>query len=236
MAETLDASITLSLHHLPDNTQATQLALSTIIQRKGRILDLFTNLRSQFNDDPETLNLFNELKTVTSRLTALTYNPPPTLSPEDLRTQRQNLETRFQELEDTLSRRSRDFANLTASPNLSDLQAALPANTALVEFIRYQPFDPTAQRQDRLGEPRYAAYILHPDGRINGIDLGSAAEIDQAAEQFSSDLNDPSTSKKQIKTTGHELEQRIIAPHPPTPRRHHTLFLSPRRRTQPNSL
>jgi CHAT domain-containing protein/Flp pilus assembly protein TadD len=217
MAETLDASITLSLRDLPDNSQATQLALSTIIQRKGRILDLFTNLRSQFNDDPETLDLFNELKTVTSQLTALTYNPPPTLSPETLRTQRQNLETRFQELEDTLSRRSRDFANLTASPSVSDLQAALPTNTALVEFIRYQT----------AGQQHYAAYILHPDGRINGIDLGSAEKIDQTAEHFSAALNDPNTPKGQVKTTGNDLEQLIIAPI-----RQHlgdttTLFLSP---------
>jgi CHAT domain-containing protein len=224
MSGTLDRALTFSLHHLPNESQATQLALSTIIQRKGRILDLFTNLRSQFNDDPETLNLFDELKTVTSQLTALTYNPPPTLSPENLRTQRQNLETRFRELEDTLSRRSRNFANLTASPNVSDLQAALPTHTALVEFIRYRPYDAS---QNRLGESRYAAYILHPDGRINGIDLGSAAAIDQAAELFSSDLNDPNTPKGQVKITGQKLDQLVMAPI-----RQHlgdttTLFLSP---------
>jgi hypothetical protein len=54
---TTDALISLNLQSAPNNPEATRLALKTILERKGRILDVLTNslqtLRQQIND-PES--------------------------------------------------------------------------------------------------------------------------------------------------------------------------------------
>jgi len=96
-------AIGLHLNDLPANTEAAHLALTTILQRKGRILDLFTNLRAQLADDPTALALLDDLSAATSQLSNLTFNPPPILSPQDQQSQLQSLQQRITALEDQLS-------------------------------------------------------------------------------------------------------------------------------------
>jgi tetratricopeptide (TPR) repeat protein len=193
MGGTTDGVISLHLNDLPSDIEAGQLALATVLQRKGRILDLFTNVRTQLSDDPEALELLDELSATSAQLANLTFNPPTDLAADAYQTQLNALQQQMVDLEDQLSRRSIDFANLTASPSLEAIQAALPTGTALVEFIRYQPFDPTASPQERFGDERYAVYILQANGRVQGIDLGPADAINQATENVSSNLASAST-------------------------------------------
>jgi CHAT domain-containing protein/Tfp pilus assembly protein PilF len=212
MAGATDWVISLHLNDLPTDVEASQLALVTVLQRKGRILDLFTNLRTQLSDDPEALTLLDDLSTVSSQLANLTFNPPAELAPAAYQTQLNALQQQIRNLEDQLSRRSPDFANLTASPSLDDIQAALPTETALVEFIRYRPLDPKASVQERFGNDRYAAYILHADGTIRGIDLGPADVIDPLVAALSTSLADSNTPIGQIKDDAQALETLVMAP------------------------
>ena len=117
VSSTTNAIISLNLQSAPDNQEATHLALKTILQRKGRILDVLTNslqiLRQQIND-PESQTLLEQLIQKQTQLSNLTFQKPETIkSPEIHRQQLTNLQSETQQLEDKLSRRSAEFRNLS---------------------------------------------------------------------------------------------------------------------------
>jgi CHAT domain-containing protein/Tfp pilus assembly protein PilF len=210
VAGSTDLQFSLHLRDMPDSAEAAHLALTTLLQRKGRILDLFTNLRAQLADDPTAVALFDDLRAASSRASNLTVNPPPDLSLEAKQAQLQSLQQQITTLEDQLSRRSSQFAGLTASPTLNDIQAALPSGTALVEFIRYRPFNATTSGSERFGPYRYAAYIL-TNGTIQGMDLGPADAIDAAVRTLATDLSSPDTPPFQVKEDAKALDALVMA-------------------------
>jgi len=224
---TTDWAISLHLRDLPDSVEATHLALTTLLQRKGRILDLFTNLRAQLADDPDAVTLFDNLRATYTQLSNLTTNPPPDLSTDAYQAQLTSLQEQFTTLENQLSRRSLEFANLTASPTVADIQATLPRGTALVEFIRYRPFNPTTSGPERFGPSRYAAYILAADGTIQGLDLGPADAVDSAIQTFSTSLASPDTPLFQVKQEAQALDGLVMAPVRAALGYTTTVFLSP---------
>jgi CHAT domain-containing protein len=71
--------------------------------------------------------------------------------------------------------------------------AALPENAVLIEFVRYQPFDPKAPEVGELqyGQPRYAAYVITHQSEVFAKDLGDAKEIDKAVDALRKSLRDP---------------------------------------------
>ena len=220
-------AISLHINELPTNIAAAQLALTTILQRKGRILDQFTNLRTQLADDPDALNLLDNLSLVSTQLSNLANNPSRDLSQEIYQAEIDTLQSQIHDLQDQLSRYSSEFAELVVSPTLGDIQAALPADTALVEFIRYSPFNPDAVAEERYGDARYAAYILQSDGTIEGLDLGSAEAIDQAVAALSISLASPNTPIGQVKEEAKFLETLVVAPVRNALGTTRTVFLSP---------
>ncbi|MFM7528002.1 MAG: CHAT domain-containing protein [Nodosilinea sp.] len=231
MKGTTDAAISLHLKDLPTDKTAANLALTTVLQRKGRVLDLFTNLfailRTELADDPGAIALLEEWQTLSTQLANLSLNPPPGLAPDRRQAQLQDLQDRRRQLEDQLSRRSADFATLTTSPSLGQIQAALPPQTALVEFIRYQPFNPTAAAQERFGEARYAAYILWGDGSLEGIDLGLAQSIEAAVKTLARGLATADTPLFQLKEEARALDALVMAPVRAALGGTTTVFLSP---------
>jgi len=228
VAGSTDGVISLHLNALPTHAGAAHLALTTLLQRKGRILDLFTNLRAQLADDPAAVALFDDLSTANTQFSNLTFNPPPTLSAESIQAQLQALQQQITTLEDQLSRRSAQFAGLTASPNLDAIQAQLSAGTALVEFIRYQPYNPTAAKpSERYGAYHYAAYVLRPNGTIQGMDLGAATAIDAAVRTLATSLSSADTPLFQVKQDAQALDALVMAPVRTALGTTTTVFLSP---------
>jgi CHAT domain-containing protein len=91
----------------------------------------------------------------------------------------------------------------------------------LVEYSRYQRFDPTAT-PNPFGEDRYAAYLLFPDGRIEAVDLGPAADIDRAVTNVIRRWQDP-TAMPQSEALG----QLIIEPLAPYLEGREQVLISP---------
>ncbi|MGG6295455.1 tetratricopeptide repeat protein [Leptolyngbya sp. AN02str] len=219
-AGTTSAAISLHLQSLPDNPTASQLALTTVLQRKGRLLDLFTNsqqiLREQLDLDSQTL--LSDLTAKRTQLSTLVFNRPESLSLEQYRTQVANLEAEIQSLEAQLSRRSSQFQALNQPIDIPTIQALLPAQTALVELVRYRVFAPQASINNRFGEARYAAYLLQADGIVDGLDLGPAAEIDPLIEDLQRSLGNyddqgkPGFTVEQVKEAAQALDARVMAP------------------------
>jgi CHAT domain-containing protein/Tfp pilus assembly protein PilF len=209
----IDISLTLNLQYLPQDPAATQLALKTLLQRKGRLLDLFTNsqqtLRNQLDLDSQAL--VDQLNQVRTQISNLSFNRPESLTPEQNQQQIKELNERSQQLEDQLSRRSATFRANNAPIDLPTLQSLLPTDGVLVEFSRYQIFDPKAV-DDRYGEYRYAAYLLQSDGKITGIDLGAASTLDPLIADFSKAVRSLSVQVEQVKEAARALDAVLMAP------------------------
>jgi CHAT domain-containing protein len=184
--------ISFHLQSAPDSPEAANLALTTLLRRKGRLLDAGTDSlqRLRQNLTPDDQLTLDQLTDTQRQLSTLTFNPPPDLPPEQYRARLAELEAQANQLEATLARRSAAFRVETQSVELAAVQAKIPVNGVLVEFTQYRPFYAT-DGQNRWGAPRYAAYMLFPDGRIEAVDLGEAAPIDQAIQAFVALLQDP---------------------------------------------
>ncbi|MCC3450425.1 MAG: tetratricopeptide repeat protein [Microcoleus sp. PH2017_40_RAT_O_B] len=212
---TTNANISLHLNAVPNNSQAARLALTTIFQRKGRILDIFTNslqiLRQRVND-PESQKLIDNLSNTYSQLATLIYNQPEKLPLQEYRQRVSDIDDRAKQLEDQLSRRSAEFRTLAQSVPLEKIQKLIPTDAALVEFVRYQPVNPKAQLNQRFGEPHYAAYILTSSGNIQAIDLGEANKIEKSLELFRQSLADQNTPISQLQESARNLDRLLMQP------------------------
>jgi CHAT domain-containing protein/Flp pilus assembly protein TadD len=208
-------TITLHLNAAPKNSQAARLALTTIFQRKGRILDVFTNslqiLRQRVND-PESHKLIDDRSDTYSQLSNLIYHRPEKLPLEEYRQRVSSLDDKAKQLENQLSRRSAEFPTLSQPVTLEAIQKLIPGDAALVEVVRYQPFNPKAPRNKIFGEPHYAAYILTSNGEPQAIDLGQAKKIEEYLELFRQSLTDKNTPISQLQESARNLDRLLMQP------------------------
>src|SRR5206468_3643127 len=73
-----------------------------------------------------------------------------------------------------------------------DVLAALPSDSALVEYVKYRPFDPKAiGRFNRFLPARYAAFILRGGTEPGWVELGPADTIEAAVADWRSGLVSP---------------------------------------------
>jgi CHAT domain-containing protein/Tfp pilus assembly protein PilF len=193
---------------------AKALGLTAVLQYKGRVLDAMADsvalLRRSV--DPKDQGLFNELAAVAQQLSALTYRGLGNLSPQAYRELLDTLKHEQERLEGELSARSAAFSQAVTAVTLDGVRQRLPADAALVEWFRYQPFDAKAKDQKtRWGAPRYVAYVLRRKGEPAAIDLGAAQDIDKSVRDFRSALSDPARTAS-YRDAAHELFRQLIKP------------------------
>ena len=213
---TIDTVISRSLQSIPNNSEATRLALKTILQRKGRILDVLSNslqiLRQQVND-PQSQELLTQFIATRTQYANLIFEKLEDFpSPEIYRQKLAELDTKAKQLEDQISRRSAEFRSLSQPITLESIQKLIPANAALVEIVRYQPFNPKVPENQRFGNPRYAVYILYPNGDIKAKDLGEAKPIDDKLIYFRDNLADAETRLPQLQKSARQLDETLMQP------------------------
>ena len=93
------------------------------------------------------------------------------------------LEERKEQLESQIGRRSAEFRAASVPVTLEAVQAAIPADAALIEFAAYRPFDPAVDSVTAaFGKLRYAAYVVRRSDPPSAVDLGEAETIDKAVE------------------------------------------------------
>ncbi|AHB89035.1 CHAT and TPR repeat domain protein [Thermosynechococcus sp. NK55a] len=205
--DSTNAILTLHLQHLPRHPEATALALTTILRRKGRLLDFFSQNQARLQrqlaaPDQAKLEQLTKLRTAIAKLVFASAAPAAF-------SQLQQLETQASQLEAELSLRSASFRELTQPVTIAAVQRLIPANAALLEFIRYRPYD---LRTQNFGEPRYGVYVLRPRGQPLGKDLGTAAEIDAQVRQSRFRLADPRLPKVEVQQAAQALAEQVITP------------------------
>jgi CHAT domain-containing protein/Tfp pilus assembly protein PilF len=201
---------TLWLHSLaaPNNPQALNLAFTTLLRRKGRGLDAMTDTIATFrrHATQQDRELFDKLVAARSQLAALKFKEPDEANPEGYRALREPLEAEVENLEVKLSARSANFCAQTQPITLDDVQSALPAASALIEFVVYTPQEPrTGNRQS----PRYIAYLLAPQGQPRWVDLGEAASIDRLVGSWRQALRGNRVDAKRL---AREVDEKIMRP------------------------
>jgi CHAT domain-containing protein/tetratricopeptide (TPR) repeat protein len=205
------AAISFHLQFAPTNPQAARLALTTILRRKGRVLDTLSQalirLRQQLS--PADQERLTRLSTLRTQVAQIAFNPNPT---DQQRQQLQLLNTQAEQIEAELNRSSSTFAQTTQKVTLEVVQKAIPANAALVEFIQYEPFNPKAPQGQGFGAPRYAVYVLTATGEPRFADLGSASEIDALVAQYRSATLDPRRPLSEAQAAARTLSAKIMAP------------------------
>ncbi len=214
IAHQLHMAITLHTRYALRDREAARLALTTVLRRKGRILDAaaasVAALRGKLSADDQ--KLLDELAAARAQLAALIVaGPKATDSPEQYAVEVGRLEREVKRLEDQVRRRSTAYRVQSQPIELAPVQKAIPSDGVLVEIVVYQPYDARAVGPwDPNKQPprRYGAYLLRSTGDPDWVELGDAKTIDAAADAFLAALADPDRSD--VETLGRALFDRAL--------------------------
>ncbi len=220
-------AVSLALQEYAKNSTTAKLALTTVLRRKGRVLDAITDtvqiLRAQLAENPEIQTLFDNWLDVQQQLAKLVY------SGQEQKTEKiQKLEAQKERLEEQVSAKSAEFRKEIQLLELKAIQAKIPEDAALIEIVQYKPFNPKLQLDSKKKlKPRYAAAVLRSQGEPNWVDLGNAATIDRAIKNFRKVLVSPIRYKSQGEKVSRELDKLIMTPIRPLLGNARHLLLSP---------
>jgi CHAT domain-containing protein/Tfp pilus assembly protein PilF len=213
IADQIDSTISMNVKFAPDNKQATELALVTLLRRKGRVLDAVSHqlltLRHHLSNEDQ--KLLDELSQTRSQLSQLVLRGTEKSQEAQYLDQVSTLRKNAEQLEGELSKHSAEFKVQNQPVSVADVQKAIPPRTALVEFAKYRSLNAKAKSQnDRFGPFRYAAYILRHDEAPLVVDLGVAGRIDSTAEQLRAALKDATSEK--FKVPSRALDKLVMEP------------------------
>ncbi|MBD2355712.1 tetratricopeptide repeat protein [Tolypothrix sp. FACHB-123] len=187
-SKSTNATISLALQQSTKNPTLAKLALTTVLRRKGRVLDAMTDtvqtLRTQLANNPETKKLFDDWLKVQQQLAALVYRGQGEVKFEVYQGQIKQLEAEQERLEEQVSAKSAEFRQAIQPVELAAIQAQIPQDAALVEIVQYKPYNPKAKKGEQWSKPRYAAVVLRAAGEPKWVDLGDAATIDKSVASF----------------------------------------------------
>lgn len=208
-----DRTISLSARQAPNDTDAASLATLVLLQRKGRVLDAMTDtlaaLKRRFNTQDQAL--LNQLNGTTAQLARLVLNGPQKMAPDDYQRTVKDQEEKKDKLEAEISQDSDEFRARSQPVTLQAVQAAIPDNAALVEFVAYRPFDPKAESDsEAFGEARYAAYIVRRQGAPHVQDLGEVKVIDDAILTLRQALSD--RARGDAREFARSLDEKVMQP------------------------
>jgi CHAT domain-containing protein/tetratricopeptide (TPR) repeat protein len=204
---------------MANDPRAARAAMTMILRMKCRALDVVAQSAGHARRSGGTdAALADELNAVRSEIAKRTLEGGP--GRERLR----ELADREAEIERVLSRRSAERLVDATPVTLERVQAAIPADSALVEFVR---FVPTARNEAEPEPPHYAAYVARAEGPAQGIDLGPAERIDALVSAFRTAA--ANASHGDVSRIGRDLDEAIMRPIRPAIGSATHVILSPER-------
>lgn len=210
-----DGTVSLLTRYAPADEAAARLAATTVLRRKGRVLDVMANsvgaLRRRMNDEDRAL--LEKLSAARARLASLTLQSPEETTPEERRAAVRKIETETERLEGVISARNPEYRAQSQPVTLERVQGAIPEGAALVEMMLYHPYRAkgTVKRAaEREGPLHYVAFVLTREGAPRWIELGEASQIGQAVAQFRAALGDPRNAD--VRRLARALDERVMRP------------------------
>jgi CHAT domain-containing protein len=135
---------------------------------------------------PELAKDFADLDRLSARLAALALATPEPKQLEARRRQIQELTEQKESLESALSRKSTAFHQEQQLQHLGpkQLQAALPADAALIDFLEYSHGSPAPGKKGGWQwERRLTAFVVRRDSLVR-VDLGPAGPLGEAVQRW----------------------------------------------------
>jgi CHAT domain-containing protein/Tfp pilus assembly protein PilF len=210
-ASNLDRNVTFSVRYAPADQRASEMALTTALRLKGRVLDSMADTLSILRGraGPAETDLLGQWNTITTQLARRVLNSSQVSAGSEA--QIRALEEKREKLEDEISRRSAEFRAQTQTITLDAVRRAIPDNAALVELSVYRPLDPKASNdQAARGEPRYVAYVIRNQGDVRWAELGAAKEMDRAVDALRQSLGDPRS--KDVQMRARAVDEKLMRP------------------------
>jgi CHAT domain-containing protein/Tfp pilus assembly protein PilF len=209
----VDRTISYHVNYAPNDLKVRSLAAAIILQRKGRALDATSQnlnaLRSRFSTEDRAL--LDQLTDTRSQIAKLVLGGPQRMTVEQYRKRIKELEDQAEQYEAAIGRRSKEFRALSLPVTLAAVQAAIPANAALIEFASYRPFNAKAAKDDEAyGKPRYVAYVLRHEGEIQWKELGDVNIIDKAIVALRKALRNP--NRTDVKSIARAVDRQVFQP------------------------
>jgi len=208
-----DRTISLHLLSSPDDPAPGALAATLVLQRKGRVLDATSQnlnaLRSRFNAEDQAL--LDRLTETRSQIAGLALSGPQRMTIEQHRDRIKALQDQADKDEADISRRSDEFRAQSLPVTLEAVRAAIPPDSALIEFASYRPFNAKAENADEAyGPHRYVAYVLRREGEIEWKELGDAKSIETAISTLRKALRNP--RRGDVKRPARAVDAKVFQP------------------------
>ncbi|HSS00857.1 MAG TPA: CHAT domain-containing tetratricopeptide repeat protein [Kofleriaceae bacterium] len=202
-----DSAVSLHALAMPHNPRALELALTTVLRRKGRIIDSLVESESALRAHltPGLRDQLDQLDRARSDLVTQLYAPQEATDRAAIAT----VHARIDELEAALSTASAAFRAQAEPVTIANVQAAIPAGAALVELVRYHRFDP--QQRPPWREEHYAAYLMTQQGPLQWVALGRAATIDAQVDATLAAMSDQVSAARADGALRH-LDALVLAP------------------------
>ncbi|MEP7336667.1 MAG: CHAT domain-containing protein [Acidobacteriota bacterium] len=227
-----DCAISLHTRSAPNNEAALRLALTTVLQRKGRALDTMADdlavLRRRATAEDRAL--LKQLQETRSELARLAFGGEQQIPRDQRQARIRQLEEQRDKLEAEASRRSTAFRPSAQPVTLDAVQAAVPANAALIEFVAYRAFNSRYTSIDEAFDAsRYAAYVLRQGRAPRWVDLGERQKIDDAVDKLRAALRD--RKRRDVKALARNVDRLVMQPLRPllgqSPGKMHRVYLAP---------
>jgi CHAT domain-containing protein/tetratricopeptide (TPR) repeat protein len=200
-------SITTEAHATPGQVY------EAILAGKGAVLARQRRLRLQ-RDHPELADAFAKLNRVAGRLAALALTVPDAKQLAAFRRQMETLTEEKERLESDLASRSAAFRQERAAARLApaQLQAALPANAALIDFLEYTHRCPPVQGKGAWSaERRLVGVVVRPDS-IEAVGLGPVQQVAELIDRWRSGSGVGKPSSPDAVDPGVELCRKVWEP------------------------
>jgi CHAT domain-containing protein len=206
-------TISLNLRAAPEEKGARELAGLVALEQKGRVLDAMSGsisaMRRRVN--PADGALLDEFGEANAELAKTALGGPGKTPAAEYEKRLRTLEQRREQLESAISARSAEFRAQSQPVTLAAVSGAIPATAALIEIIRFHPYDPKLwDDDDAFGEAHYALYVLRRDGVSGARDLGSAKPIDEGVDRLRRALRDP--QRKDALELARTVDEKVMRP------------------------
>ena len=173
------------------------------------MVDTTANVRRGL--DPAGQKLIDDFSAARAQLAKLTLQPPQAASAAANAAPLAAAESEVQRLEKLLSEKGAALTSETRSTTIADVRQAIPPDAALIEFVRYRPFDPKALKMlERFGPARFAAFVVGRDTPVRWIELGPADPIEKSVTAWRAALRSPQRSD--VKALGRAVDELVGRP------------------------
>jgi CHAT domain-containing protein/Tfp pilus assembly protein PilF len=161
-------------------------------------------------ETPELLAIFAQLQMVAAQLSRLAWATPEPKQEAGWRERVDQLSAKKDRLEAELSSHSTAYRQAKQQVTLEDVQAALPQDAVLVDFLEYShctPADRKAGTKDSW-EHRLLAFVITPGRPVEMLHLGAVAPLGEAIDTWRKTFG----MSPQGAAAGRLLRQRIWEP------------------------